>query len=79
MKMRILLLGFLALMISNSCFAAPPPSADPEDTYCRQVQLQVPSDDLQRGCCSYHSGVCGCKNGRTVCCDGTLSPTCTCN
>lgn len=32
----------------------------------------------QRGCCSYHSGVCGCDNGRKVCCDGTYSPTCTC-
>lgn len=32
----------------------------------------------QRGCCSWHKGVCGCRNGRVVCCDGTLSPTCTC-
>lgn len=32
----------------------------------------------KRGCCSHHDGVCGCKNGRQVCCDGTLSPSCTC-
>jgi len=32
----------------------------------------------QRGCCSWHDGVCGCDNGRKLCCDGTLSPTCTC-
>jgi len=32
----------------------------------------------QRGCCSWHDGVCGCENGRKLCCDGTLSPTCTC-
>ena len=32
----------------------------------------------QRGCCSWHAGVCGCQNGRTVCCDGTYSPTCGC-
>ncbi len=31
-----------------------------------------------RGCCSSHGGVCGCSNGRTRCCDGTLSPTCQC-
>lgn len=31
-----------------------------------------------RGCCSWHKGVCGCENGRTACCDGTLSPSCTC-
>ena len=33
----------------------------------------------QRGCCSSHSGVCGCnKYGTQVCCNGDLSPTCTC-
>ncbi len=32
----------------------------------------------ERGCCSWHQGVCGCSNGRTVCCDGTLSPSCNC-
>lgn len=30
------------------------------------------------GCCSHHHGVCGCTDGRNQCCDGTLSPTCTC-
>ena len=30
------------------------------------------------GCCSWHGGVAGCRNGRQVCKDGTLSPTCTC-
>lgn len=33
-----------------------------------------------QGCCSWHKGECGCSSGgRTVCCDGTLSPSCTCN
>ncbi len=32
----------------------------------------------QAGCCSWHGGVCGCSGGRTLCCDGTLSPTCGC-
>lgn len=31
-----------------------------------------------RGCCSWHGGVCGCSNGRALCCDGQLSPTCGC-
>ena len=32
-----------------------------------------------RGCCSSHGGVCGCgKYGKQACCDGTMSPTCTC-
>lgn len=35
--------------------------------------------DAQRGCCSHHGGVAGCsENGRQICRDGTLSPTCTC-
>lgn len=36
--------------------------------------------DMKRsGCCSWHGGVCGCRNGRAVCCDGTLSPSCGCD
>jgi len=32
-----------------------------------------------RGCCSHHGGECGCSSyGRSICCDGTMSPTCTC-
>lgn len=32
-----------------------------------------------RGCCSHHNGVSsGCSNGRIICNDGTVSPTCTC-
>lgn len=32
-----------------------------------------------RGCCSWHGGMSGqCDNGRVVCNDGTLSPSCTC-
>lgn len=33
----------------------------------------------QKGCCSHHGGEAGCTpNGRTVCADGSLSPSCTC-
>ena len=33
----------------------------------------------KQGCCSHHGGVAGCNSyGRTICKDGTLSPTCTC-
>ena len=27
----------------------------------------------RRGCCYGHGGVCGCKKGRVVCCDGKYS------
>ena len=32
-----------------------------------------------RGCCSHHGGECGCSSdGRRICCDNTLSPSCRC-
>ena len=32
-----------------------------------------------RGCCSHHHGQSGkCQDGRVVCNDGTISPTCRC-
>lgn len=35
--------------------------------------------EAKRGCCSHHGGVAGCStNGRQICNDGTLSPSCTC-
>ena len=43
---------------------------------------KITLDDIEQkrsGCCSWHGGVCGCRNGRVVCCDGTLSPTCRCD
>lgn len=41
-------------------------------------QFMQLSDNNRSGCCSRHGGVCGCSDGRTKCCDGTLSPTCQC-
>lgn len=39
----------------------------------------IPNVFAKRGCCSHHGGVSGCStSGRTVCNDGTLSPSCTC-
>lgn len=37
-------------------------------------------EEQQRGCCSWHGGVCGCDRatGRIKCCDGQLSPSCLC-
>lgn len=33
-----------------------------------------------QGCCSWHAGECGCSpEGRDVCCDGSLSPSCSCH
>jgi len=37
-----------------------------------------PEPPANSGCCSHHQGVCGCSGGRTTCCDGTYSPSCSC-
>jgi hypothetical protein len=33
----------------------------------------------QTDCCKGHKGVCGCRAGKIVCCDNTVSPNCTCH
>ncbi|MHB1214901.1 MAG: hypothetical protein ACYCY9_07945 [Thiobacillus sp.] len=35
----------------------------------------------QLNCCKDHKGLCGCRAGKIVCCDGTIStePGCTCH
>lgn len=44
------------------------------------ILLMPVSVFAQRGCCSHHGGVSGvCKNGKQVCNDGTISPSCTCS
>ena len=52
-----------------------------EDKSCEQLIKENATQEqlAQRGCCSWHGGVCGCKGGRAVCCDGKLSPTCGCH
>jgi hypothetical protein len=50
----------------------------PNDLLCMFVDKQ-PIIISKSGCCSWHSGVCGCSGGRQLCCDGTLSPSCACN
>lgn len=35
--------------------------------------------EAARGCCSHHGGMSGqCQNGRVVCRDGSISPSCKC-
>ena len=48
-------------------------------TACSHGNLQRGEQIAKRGCCSRHGGVCGCSdNGRAICCDDTLSPSCGC-
>lgn len=50
-----------------------------EQSLCQDTGQALQGEQVaRRGCCSHHKGVCGCVDGRIKCCDGTLSPTCTC-
>lgn len=49
--------------------------------YENPIPVKIEGTIARRGCCSWHQGVCGCDEAqdRIVCCDGTLSPSCTCS
>jgi len=88
-KIVIVLLSLSALAVSYQLLSAPastpgPNTAAPtladEDIACPMVLAAIqPPELFKRGCCSHHGGVCGCREGRALCCDGTLSPTCGCD
>ena len=73
MKKIFIFIAIISLLAAP-CFAEPAY----DEAYCKQLFEQAP-EQLQRGCCSWHGGVCGCQNGMTVCCDGTYSPSRRCN
>lgn len=77
--MQKILLG-LALLLSLNGLATEVIINEKSKVDC-EVILKTGDKELiaQRGCCSHHHGVCGCSNGRDKCCDGALSPSCTCN
>jgi hypothetical protein len=61
----------------------PPVSSKTESDTKESLNVaQVREHDVEQrqGCCSWHGGVCGCdySTGRAICCDGTLSPSCSC-
>lgn len=67
-------LASLAFTIIVVAVASPVPDA----TLAGSTAAVPDGDDGTRGCCSHHGGVCGCSAGRTTCCDGQTSPTCSC-
>jgi hypothetical protein len=48
------------------------------ETVPPNVEVCTPELLAGRGCCSHHSGVCGCSGGSVKCCDGSFSPSCGC-
>ncbi|MFZ5770523.1 MAG: hypothetical protein ACOY4W_03765 [Thermodesulfobacteriota bacterium] len=77
----ILLLSTADLASAASIDTENPRSTPPNMTE-QKLNPGQPQNTLEperRGCCSWHGGVCGCEDGRALCCDGTLSPTCGCD
>ncbi|HRH81576.1 MAG TPA: hypothetical protein PLW81_11075 [Thiobacillaceae bacterium] len=80
----VLLFGLTAAFtaLAGDAWAASPEPA----VQTTQKACPLPADarpDLaevsQTDCCKGHKGVCGCRAGKIVCCDGTVSPNCTCH
>ena len=81
--MKFFATAFLFLMLVAPAALADNPLSMP--TIAEQCGIIAQSDDLPgileaaRGCCSHHGGMSGqCSNGRVVCRDGSISPTCKC-
>lgn len=55
--------------------------AGADQAACAELKAEGASEEqlAKSGCCSWHDGVCGCSGTRVKCCDGTLSPSCTCS
>jgi hypothetical protein len=64
----------------SPCKVCKPPTSSKADTNIfAQASIYNVGDEQRRGCCSHHGGVCGCRSGRALCCDGQLSPSCGCD
>lgn len=79
---RLSIALFFLLPAPSLAADVPPPAAieaSPPTVTCppvdRLAQL-IPTE-----CCKAHKGICGCRAGKIVCCDGSVSkePGCTCH
>ena len=81
--MKIIVPILLLFFMSHTGFADSVNKAKPieKPPVCQVLKKKgATKEELARsGCCSWHQGVCGCSGGRQVCCDGSYSPSCTCN
>ena len=69
----------MAMTLLVFVLAVPISGADPQSSCQAPTANQSPPIIAQyQGCCSWHGGVCGCYGWRVLCCDGRLSPSCTC-
>jgi hypothetical protein len=92
MKVQLPLALFAALTMLQS-FTLAPALADAPAVAQRAIVATQPApaalqpcpantlNIAQLDCCKGHKGICGCRAGKIVCCDGTVStdPNCTCH
>lgn len=80
--MKTLATALLFLLLATPAFADEPATLPITADQC--ATMAQPDDlpdilEAARGCCSHHGGMSGqCKNGRVVCRDGSISPSCKC-
>lgn len=65
----------MVLFLVTASYAEHKPKAQRQKSSVKKESVKKSG----QGCCSHHGGVCGCSNGRSLCCDKTLSATCKCN
>lgn len=81
----ILLAGGLTLSFVTLAADPVPTGPAPRSAVAPCLSGQTPGPRLAQGqpldCCKGHKGICGCRAGKIVCCDGTVSkdPNCTCH
>lgn len=89
MRIRALL---AVLAFVPACFVLPAAADSTADRVSAATQPEMISPQAcptnakgplvaQLNCCKDHKGLCGCRAGKIVCCDGTVSkePGCTCH
>jgi hypothetical protein len=97
MNIRMPMVLFALLAFAQSCLLLPAAAANsgtqadrtPAAVLHQPAPLACPanlkvlgrSQVVQLDCCKGHKGLCGCRAGKIVCCDGTVStePGCTCH
>lgn len=74
--------GFPFPAAAGSALDRTPAAAQPEAISAEACLAKAQGQHLaQIDCCKGHKGICGCRAGKIVCCDNTVStePGCTCH
>lgn len=82
---RLLILGLLITWLGPALAEeapSPPPRTVAMPTTAAELVCPPPAQLAQVSqaeCCKANKGVCGCRAGKIICCDNTVSTHCTCH